>query len=240
MGALRCVSLRASGVGRAPAPSPRKGCSGSPLSVFGGFPRPAPCGRGCGRYAPLAHWSPPRGRVSGCRLGSLWGRLCRIPRPVPSGAVFLLAPLALAPPRGSPRSLRSRSCRLRSSRPRVPLAARSLRSPLRVVSSRPAVAPSLLASVTPASLRSASPPLVWSVKGALPCLGVPPRARIPRPRRGLGCMLVYFGTYWGCRPKPCFLKSRAGAPALNGIKSVKTAICQKRGFLSKLRHGRKC
>lgn len=107
MGALRCVSLRASGVGRAPAPSPRKGCSGSPLSVFGGFPRPAPCGRGCGRCAPLAHWSPPWGRVSGCRLGSLWGRLCRIPRPVPAGAVFMLAPLALAPPRGSP--LRSRS-----------------------------------------------------------------------------------------------------------------------------------
>ena len=34
-------------------------------------------------------------------------------------------------------------------------------------------------------------------------MGVPPWARIPRPRRGLGFTLVYFGIFWGSRPKPC-------------------------------------
>lgn len=236
VGALRFVSLRVSGVGRAPAPSPRKGCSGRPLSAFGGSPRPAPYGRGCGRYAPLAHRSPPWGRVSGCRLGALWGRLCRIPRPVPSGAVFLLAPLALAPPRGSSPSLRSGSRRLRSSRPRVPLAARSLRSRWRLVSSRPSVGPSLLASVSPASLRSASPTLVGSVGGGFALCGGSSSGAYSSPPSGArvyACLLWYllglppqtppFGATapWGLAPPPFIkLKVLNVQPCQNG------AFCQ--------------
>ena len=98
-----------------------------------------------------------------------------------------------------------------------PLRATASSEAMRPVYSRPLVGPSLLALGDPAPIKGASLTVVGSVEGAPQWVGVPPRARIPRPRRGLGFTLVYFGIFWGYRPKPCQrhqgVFSRACGPA---------------------------
>lgn len=163
----------------------------APLRIRGGAPAPSPhpplakaralrYASGCGRYAPLGERSRPCGRSSSCRVASApphsaarphgrrfharSARACASPR---LGAFVAIAARCRYAPMRRKRSRRSR--RLRSSRPRVPLAARSLRSRYRLVSSRATLAPSLLALGAPGSLRSPSPTLVWSLWRGFAC-----------------------------------------------------------------------
>lgn len=168
-----------------------------------------PIGRGCGPRRALGERCPPRA-LAAFRLRPLGPQTTG--RQVPRGAFFIfsfiifrlpaarrvgyivlkLIDIVLGP------TLSEQSIRTTAG----PLGAMLKEKTMRPVYSRPSVGPSLLAAGAPALLRRASPLFVGSERGVVGGVGVPPWARIPRPRRGLEITLVYLGTFWGFRPKP--------------------------------------